>query len=146
MHLFLTSPSPFWAIIPTKRSPSSLTNSIPERDMQHLPPTPTRLANGDIELPNGQHCFSAVDKSWGTLLQYSLTAEQPLVNPFDQYTGTATVSKIFNGGIVTLSGSVARTDYESTARHGIRIIHSVRDETRLRKGRLHLGLVRVLDA
>ena len=36
-----------------------------------------------------------------------------VVNPSNQYTGTFSVDKIFNRGILSLSGSVNRTDYEN---------------------------------
>jgi len=41
-----------------------------------------------------------------------------LVNPFDQYTGTAIASKIFNGGILTLSYSYGHTNYQDVQNPG----------------------------
>src|SRR5262249_21634359 len=35
-----------------------------------------------------------------------------VINPFDQFTGTASVEKIFNRGIIKLSTSFSRTEYE----------------------------------
>jgi hypothetical protein len=90
---------------------SSLTNSIPNA-ISVPPSTPTRLANGDIALPNGQIVSPSgqIVGQTSPVLAYNGIS---LVNPYDQYTGTATVSKIFNRGILTLSGSLADTNYES---------------------------------
>jgi hypothetical protein len=35
-----------------------------------------------------------------------------LINPYDQFTGTAKIDKIFNHGILTLGTSVVHSDYE----------------------------------
>jgi hypothetical protein len=89
---------------------SSLTNSIPT-SVTTPPTTPTLLPNGNIELPNGNIVApngQVVGQANPALALNGTT----LVNPFDQYTATGTVSKILNGGIVSLSGSFADTNYE----------------------------------
>jgi hypothetical protein len=79
-------------------------------------PTPTAftgftvLPNGNIVLPNG----TIVGPNGQVVGQTgpSVTAS-PIssVNPFDQYTGTAKVQKIFGDGIVDLAASVQRVNY-----------------------------------
>ena len=88
---------------------SSLTNSIP--DLITTPVTaPTLLPNGNTQLPNG-NIVSPTGQVVGNINGPSAANGVSVVNPFDQYTGTATVSKIFNGGILAVSGAVAQTDY-----------------------------------
>ena len=64
-----------------------------------------QLPNGTIVNPTGQVVGQA-----GATASVGPTA---FVNPYDQYTGTAKVQKIFNGGIVTLGASVQQVDYEN---------------------------------
>jgi hypothetical protein len=68
------------------------------------------LPNGNIVLPNG----TIVGPNGQVVGQTgpSVTAS-PIssVNPFDQYTGTAKVQKIFGDGIVDLAASVQRVNY-----------------------------------
>jgi hypothetical protein len=90
---------------------SSLTNSIPTA-VTTPTPVPTRLANGDIELPNGQ-IISPSGQIVGQVNPVLANSGTTLVNPYNQYTGTATASKIFNYGVVTLSGSTADTVYQN---------------------------------
>ena len=118
---------------------SSLTNSIPS-DISNLPSTPTRLPNGDIELPNGQIVSPSgqIVGQVNPVLAHSGTA---LVNPFDQFTGTATVSKIFNNGILTLSGSLANTDYQSAQGTGPGAFTSFATKTFTENGAYWLGPV-----
>jgi len=35
-----------------------------------------------------------------------------MFNPFDQFTGSASVQKIFNRGSITLSASISKTEYQ----------------------------------
>jgi hypothetical protein len=87
---------------------NTLTNSIPTPVTS---PGTSVLPNGDTILPNG----SIVSPTGQVVGQYNpgLSANgTSLVNPYDQYTGTASVNKIFNHGILTLSASVLRADYE----------------------------------
>jgi Putative beta-barrel porin 2 len=75
-------------------------------------PTTTVLPNGNTVLPNGNllspsgQLIGQVNPAFGSSIPL-------LINPFNQYTGTFTVDKIFNRGILSLSGSVNRTDYEN---------------------------------
>jgi hypothetical protein len=103
---------------------SSLTNSIPNA-ISTLPSTPTRLSNGDVELPNGQ-IVSPSGQIAGQVNPVLANSGIALVNPYDQYTGTATVSKIFNNGILTLGSSLASTDYQSAQGTGPHLHHSQR--------------------
>ena len=65
----------------------------------------TLLPNGTILSPSGQVVGQATTASGSTV---------PLqVNPFDQFTGTFTIDKIFNRAALNLSGSINRTDYEN---------------------------------
>ena len=65
----------------------------------------TQLPNGTIISPSGQVVGQAATASGSTI---------PLqVNPFNQFTGTFTVDKIFNRAAISLSGSINRTDYEN---------------------------------
>ena len=118
---------------------SSLTNSIPNA-ISTPPSTPTRLANGNIELPNGQ-IVSPSGQIVGQANPVLANSGTSLVNPFDQFTGTATVSKIFNRGILTLSGSLASTDYQSTQGTGPTSFTSFATKTFTEKGAYWLGPV-----
>ena len=75
-------------------------------------PTTTVLPNGNTVLPNGNilspsgQLIGQVNPAFGSSIPL-------LINPSNQYTGTFTVDKIFNRGILSLSGSVNRTDYEN---------------------------------
>ena len=63
-----------------------------------------------------------------------------LVNPSNPFTGTFSVDKIFNRGILSLSGSVDRTDYENQGLQHFKICR-IRGLERSRK-MPHSGLVR----
>jgi hypothetical protein len=90
---------------------SSLTSAIPS------PITTTGttvLANGNTVLPNG----TIVSPS-GQIVGQSGSAvnasSQSAVNPYDQYTATGKVEKLFSDGIVTLGASVQRRNYDLQA-------------------------------
>jgi hypothetical protein len=72
----------------------------------------TVLANGNTVLPNG----TIVSPSGQIVGQQgsnpSVVNGLSVVNPFDRYTATATVQKIFSDGILTLGTSLSRQDYE----------------------------------
>ena len=87
----------------------SLINSIPQAVTTPVT-SPTLLPNGNIELPNGT-IVSPTGQVVGNINGPSGATGISLVNPYDQYTGTASLTKIFNRGIVTLSASTAQTDY-----------------------------------
>jgi hypothetical protein len=75
-------------------------------------PATSVLPNGNTVLPNG----TILSPSGQTVGQVSAPSGSniPLsVNPFDQYTGTFTIDKTFNRGILSLAGTVNRTDYET---------------------------------
>jgi len=70
-----------------------------------LPNGNTQLPNGTILSPSGQVVGQAAAASGSTV---------PLqVNPFNQFTGTFTIDKIFNRAVLSLSGSINRTEYEN---------------------------------
>jgi hypothetical protein len=95
---------------------NSLTNSIPTAVTAPIV-QPTLLANGNIQLPNGtivSPTGQVVGNANGPVTTNGLT----LVNPYDQYTGTATVSKIFNRAILALSASAQETAYQFTQNSG----------------------------
>ncbi|MGJ4940751.1 outer membrane beta-barrel protein [Bradyrhizobium sp. HKCCYLS1011] len=70
---------------------------------QVLPNGDTLLPNGTIISPTGQVTGQATAGGSNVPLN---------VNPYNQYTTTLSVDKIFNRGILSLSGSSNRTDYE----------------------------------
>lgn len=73
-------------------------------------PTTTVLANGNTLLPNG-----TILSPTGQVVGQATTASGstvPLgVNPFNQFTGTFTVDKIFDRAALSVSGSMNRTDF-----------------------------------
>jgi hypothetical protein len=94
----------------------SLTNSIPDVTASPVA-TATLLPNGNTQLPNG-NIVSPTGQVVGNINGPSGANGISVVNPFDTYTGTATVSKIFNRGILTLSASSAQTDYATAQNPG----------------------------
>jgi hypothetical protein len=95
---------------------SSLTNSIPSAIVTPTP-TPIVLPNGNTELPNGT-IVSPTGQILGNVNRPLSANGTMAINPYDQFTGTALVNKIFNGGILTLSASTARTDYTNPGTPG----------------------------
>ena len=79
--------------------------------------TPTRLPDGNIELPNGE-IVSPTGQVVGSVNGPSGATGTAIVNPYNQYTGTLSVSKIFNRAILDLSGAWAQTDYQSVQSPG----------------------------
>ena len=71
----------------------------------------TVLPNGNIVLPNGT-IITPTGQVVGQAGSIPSVGPTAFVNPYDQYTGTARVQKIFNGGIVTLGTSLQQVDYE----------------------------------
>ena len=87
----------------------SLNSSIPA---PIITPGTTVLANGNTVLPNGQ-----IVSSTGQIVGQQATSPLvvngfAIVNPYDQYTASTNVQKIFGDGIVTLGASLTRLDYE----------------------------------
>jgi hypothetical protein len=89
---------------------SSLTNSIPTAITTPVT-NPTLLPDGNTELPNGE-IVSPTGQVVGNINAGAAANGISVVNPYDQYTTTASVSKIFNDAVLTVSGSVAQTDYQ----------------------------------
>jgi hypothetical protein len=88
---------------------SALQNAIPTAGG----PGGTVLPNGDTLLPNGtiiSPTGQVVSQATPTIAANNNTTA---VNPFDQFTGTFFVDKIFNRGILTVSGALTKTDYET---------------------------------
>jgi hypothetical protein len=84
---------------------SAIPGTIPSQGTITLPNGNIQLPNGTIVSPTGQIVGQA---SPGL----TVGTNNSVVNPYDQFTGTASVTKYLNGGIVRLSGSLSRTDYE----------------------------------
>ncbi len=116
---------------------SALTNSIPTQVNTPVA-APTLLPNGNIELPNGNIVApnGQIVGQVNPALAYNGTT---VVNPYDQYTATATVSKIFNGASLTLSSSVAKTDYQLTQGIGSTSFTSFTTESFSEGGSIALG-------
>jgi Putative beta-barrel porin 2 len=88
---------------------SGLQNSI---QTPSAAPTTALLSNGNTVLPNGT-ILSPSGQPIGQVSALSGSTIPLVVNPSNQYTGTFSVDKIFNRGILSLSGSVNRTDFEN---------------------------------
>jgi hypothetical protein len=88
---------------------SSLQNSI---QTTAAAPATITLPNGNIQLPN----LTIIDPTTGQVVGQGTPAAGSniplLVNPVDRLASTFSVDKLFNRGIVSLSGSVSRADYE----------------------------------
>jgi Putative beta-barrel porin 2 len=89
----------------------SLTSAIPapvtSTAATVLPNGNTILPNGSIVSPSGQIVGQA-----GPSFNVGALS---VVNPYDAYTATSSVQKVFRDGIVTLSASVLRENYEQSA-------------------------------
>jgi putative beta-barrel porin BBP2 len=88
---------------------SSLQSSI---QTAAVAPTTIVLPNGNTQLPNGT-ILSPTGQIVGQANPAFGSNIPLLVNPYDRFTGTVSVDKIFNRGIVSLSGSLNRTEYEN---------------------------------
>jgi hypothetical protein len=69
------------------------------------------LPDGNIVLPNGT-IVTPTGQVVGQVGPTSSVSPISIVNPYDQFTGTASVQKLFSDGIVTLGASVQRVDYD----------------------------------
>ena len=87
---------------------SSLQNSI---QTVAIAPTTILLPNGNTQFPNGD-IYSPSGQLVGHTNPAAGSNVPLLVNPLDRFTGTFSVDKIFNRGILSLSGSVASNNYE----------------------------------
>ena len=115
------SPLPDWTFsvlgdYTHKTITNSLTNSIPTAITTAIT-QPTLLPNGNTELPNGT-IVSPTGQIVGNVNTGTTANGQTLVNPYDQYTGTASVTKIFNRAILTLNASAQQTAYQFTQNPG----------------------------
>jgi hypothetical protein len=88
---------------------SGLQNSIPTPVSA---PATTVLPNGDTLLPNGT-VLSPTGQPVGQVNLATPNSGTLAINPFNQFTSTFSVNKIFNRGILTLRGSASRTEYET---------------------------------
>jgi Putative beta-barrel porin 2 len=88
---------------------TGLQNSIPTTVAA---PAITVLPDGNTLLPNGI-ILSPSGQTVGQANPSSATNGTMFVNPSNRFDGTFSVDKIFNRGILSLSSSVARTDYEN---------------------------------
>ena len=73
-------------------------------------PTTTVLPNGNTLLPNGT-IMSPTGQPVGQATAAAGSSVPLLVNPSNQFTGTFSVDKIFNRAVISLSGSINRTEY-----------------------------------
>jgi hypothetical protein len=87
---------------------SALTNAIPS---PILFTGITVLPNGNIVLPNGNIIDPATGQIVGHVNNPISVTPFSLVNSYDLYTASARAQKIFSYGIVTLSASLAHTNY-----------------------------------
>ena len=105
----------------------------------------TVLPNGNIVLPNGT-IITPTGQVVGQAGSIPSVGPTAFVNPYDQYTGTARVQKIFNGGIITLGTSLQQVDYEHAQQSSpdyinkisLKMLHSGSDQsfTRIRTDHL----------
>jgi hypothetical protein len=89
---------------------SALTNSLPT-SVNPSPAAPTLLPSGNILLPNG-NIVTPTGQIVGNINPALAFNGTNVVDPYNQYTASAAVTKIFNGGILTLGSSFATTDYQ----------------------------------
>lgn len=76
-------------------------------------PALTVLPNGDIRRPDGSIFSPTTGQTVGQTTVPTGSAIPLLVNPSDAVTGTLSVDKIFNRGILSLSASFNRTAFEN---------------------------------
>ena len=84
---------------------SSIPTAITTPSTQVLPNGNTVLPNGQIVSPTGQ-----IVGQTGAALAVGTVAS--VVNPYDQYTASAQVDKIFSDGAFSLNDTLRQTDYE----------------------------------
>jgi Putative beta-barrel porin 2 len=77
-------------------------------------PTTTVLPNGNIVLPNGS-IVTPTGQLVGQTNPALVVNGVTVVNPYDVYTGSARVDKIFSDGTLSISASTARLAYEQPA-------------------------------
>jgi hypothetical protein len=70
------------------------------------------LPNGNYESPNGTIYSGTTGQPIGQASPTVSSTPFSLVNPYDTFTGTARVQKLFSDGVVTLGASVQRQDYD----------------------------------
>jgi Putative beta-barrel porin 2 len=72
------------------------------------------LPNGNIQEPNGTIINPATGQVVGQAGSSASASPTSFFNPYDTFTGTAKVQKLFSYGIVDLSASFGRVVYENT--------------------------------
>jgi Putative beta-barrel porin 2 len=90
---------------------SGLQNSIPSSTGA---PETVVLPNGNTVLPNGV-ILSPEGVPVGQTTPSLSANGQSFISPNDQYTGTLSIDKIFNHGILSVNGALARTNYETNS-------------------------------
>src|SRR4029079_10620897 len=80
-------------------------------------PTTTQLPNGNTVLPNG----NIIDPNGNVVGQTTpglnvAASNNLIVNPYDQFSATASITKLLNRGVVKVSGTLSKTEYESGSR------------------------------
>lgn len=90
---------------------TSLVNGIPGALAS---PASITLPNGNTVLPNGNIVNPSGQVVGQSAPNLTVGNSTTLINPYDQFTGTASVQKYLNGGVVSLTGAIARTDYENS--------------------------------
>jgi hypothetical protein len=77
-------------------------------------PTTTQLPNGNTVLPNGNIIDPNGNVVGQTTPQLNVAAANNLiVNPYDQFSATASITKLLNRGVVRVSGTLSKTEYEA---------------------------------
>jgi hypothetical protein len=71
------------------------------------------LPDGNIQEPNGTIINPTTGQVVGQAGSSASASPTSFFNPYDTFTGTAKVQKIFSYGIADLSASIQRTDYEN---------------------------------
>lgn len=94
---------------------ANLTSSIPGLTATSITPSNTTvLANGNTLLPNGS-IVSPTGQVVGQSSVGGVSGSTILVNPFDQYTATLSAEKMFPYGLIAVSASATRVNYELAA-------------------------------
>ncbi len=91
---------------------NSIPNSIPFTGFTVLP-------NGNIVLPGTGIIVNPEGQIVGQVGPTVSSTPFQLVNPYDQYTATGRVQKLFSDGIVTLGASLQRTNYVDASVGGV---------------------------
>jgi hypothetical protein len=91
---------------------NSIPNSVPFTGFQDL-------GNGLQVQPGGAIKDTATGQIVGQLPPGVSATPLQVINPYDQYTATGKVQKLFSDGIVTLGASISRTNYVNAEEGGV---------------------------